>query len=131
MFSHFLSLTNFTKEEKEEKARKYLHINVKSHFSVKLQDPNLEILAKTTISFSMVRHPFERLVSAYENKVVGKDKHYAWLPEHLKSLYGNTSFLSFVEMVLAQGQEVPSYYLPVIDLYSGLSPASKPALLPG
>ena len=32
-------------------------------------DPDIVSLAKTSVSFSMVRHPFERIVSAYEDKV--------------------------------------------------------------
>ena len=33
---------------------------------------DLATLAQTTVSFSMVRHPFERIVSAYEDKVILK-----------------------------------------------------------
>ena len=32
-------------------------------------DPDVETLVSTSVSFSMVRHPFERLVSAYQDKV--------------------------------------------------------------
>ena len=32
-------------------------------------EPDITTLAATSISFSMVRHPFERLVSAYQVKV--------------------------------------------------------------
>ena len=34
-------------------------------------DPDVETLVSTSVSFSMVRHPFERLVSAYQDKVGG------------------------------------------------------------
>ena len=33
------------------------------------RDPDVVSLAKTSVSFSMVRHPFERIVSAYQDKV--------------------------------------------------------------
>ena len=36
------------------------------------RESDLATLAQTTISFSMVRHPFERIVSAYEDKVIPK-----------------------------------------------------------
>ena len=108
-----------------------LHGDVKPFFSVKVQDPSVEQLAKTTISISMVRHPFERLVSAYENKVLSVGKPpmntYAWLKGHLERLYGDTSFLSFIKLVLAQGQEVPPDYLPAVNLHQV---CPKPANLP-
>ena len=33
------------------------------------RESDLATLAQTTVSFSMVRHPFERIVSAYQDKV--------------------------------------------------------------
>ena len=36
------------------------------------RESDLATLAQTTVSFSMVRHPFERIVSAYEDKVIPK-----------------------------------------------------------
>ena len=50
------------------------------------------------MSFSVVRHPFERLVSAYQNKFVDHfDSKYA---NYLKSHYGGNSFTLFVKMIL-------------------------------
>ena len=39
-------------------------------------DSDLEDLASTSVSFSVVRHPFERLVSAYQDKVFRKNKYF-------------------------------------------------------
>ena len=33
------------------------------------RDPDIINLARASVSFSMVRHPFERIVSAYKDKV--------------------------------------------------------------
>ena len=50
------------------------------------------------MSFSVVRHPFERLVSAYQNKFADHDdSRYA---TYLKSQYGGNSFPLFVKMIL-------------------------------
>jgi hypothetical protein len=38
-------------------------------FPVRRSDPAISALARDTVSFSIVRHPFERLVSAYQDKV--------------------------------------------------------------
>ena len=83
-------------------------------------DSDLEDLASTSVSFSVVRHPFERLVSAYQDKVFRKNKYFtislslsqiANNPEgHLnlwkgvykmiESQYGDKSFPSFVKWLI-------------------------------
>jgi len=60
---HFLSLAKPALKE-EEITQSTLHREVPRLFSVEAQDPPIPLLANNTISFSMVRHPFERLVSA-------------------------------------------------------------------
>ena len=40
------------------------------------RESDLATLAQTTVSFSMVRHPFERIVSAYEDKVMWSSSMY-------------------------------------------------------
>ena len=55
------------------------------------------------MSFSVVRHPFERLVSAYQNKFADHDNgRYA---KYLKSQYGGNSFTLFVKMILDQSEK--------------------------
>eukprot|EP00090_Calanus_glacialis_P020054 TRINITY_DN30843_c0_g1_i1.p1 TRINITY_DN30843_c0_g1~~TRINITY_DN30843_c0_g1_i1.p1 ORF type:complete len:323 (-),score=62.46 TRINITY_DN30843_c0_g1_i1:33-893(-) len=43
---------------------------VKAYLSLQKDGPSIRSVLETTISFSVVRHPFERLVSAYQNKMV-------------------------------------------------------------
>merc|ERR1711988_558131 len=53
-------------------------------------------LAKTALSFSIVRHPFERLVSAYENKLVGPSVMGTWF----RNNYGEPTFEKFARMII-------------------------------
>ena len=50
----------------KESEKKYNH----QAMMMRPRDADIVSLAKTSISFSMVRHPFERIISAYEDKVV-------------------------------------------------------------
>ena len=58
------------------------------------------------MSFSIVRHPFERLASAYQNKFVDCNnsicKKYA---KNLEVHYGENSFGKFVQMILDQSEK--------------------------
>ena len=102
--AHFLSLADLPQDEVEDV---HLHQDVPKLFPVHRGDPSIGILAQATISFSMVRHPFERIVSAYEDKIVkGKDRWYGWVKQRLIKEYGNTSFSAFVKMLLIDGRKV-------------------------
>jgi len=103
---HFLSLADLPEEE-EEIVQHRLHAEVPRLFSVEPRDPSIPLLAQATISFSMVRHPFERLVSAYQSKVVrSTDEWYAWVRTRLKDQFGDASFTSFAKMIVAKGKKV-------------------------
>ena len=51
------------------------------------------------LSFSFVRHPFDRLVSAYREKVEMK-KNGLYVRGKLKKLYGKTDFHTFLQHVI-------------------------------
>ena len=81
-------------------------------------DPAVETLALTSVSFSMVRHPFERLVSAYQDKVVlriiafksilfqiannpeGHLRLWKGVYKMIESQYGDKTFPSFVKWLV-------------------------------
>ena len=60
-------------------------------------------LFDTCLSFSIVRHPFERLVSAYQNKFA--DHKNSGYGRYLKSHYGEISFTNFAQMILDQSEK--------------------------
>ena len=60
-------------------------------------------LFEKSLSFSVVRHPFERLVSAYQNKVA--DHQNSKRRKYLASEYGAYSFDIFAKMILHQSEK--------------------------
>jgi len=76
-----------------------LHNKIPFFFTVPAKNPKeLRKLAESSISFSMVRHPFERLVSAYQDKVI--DRPVGSIIKSLKNNYGQTTFESFAYLVI-------------------------------
>ena len=87
-------------------------------------DPDIINLARSSISFSMVRHPFERIVSAYQDKVISSDlsttsliyvqianwdgAESVWKDVRAicKTQFGDTSFNSFVKMLTSKNRKV-------------------------
>lgn len=79
-------------------------------FKVSQTAPSIPLLAAASVSFSMVRHPFERLVSAYQDKVMGGTwRENRWAGKLLKRKYKNSSFSAFVQMIVeTAGKTCPS-----------------------
>merc|ERR1719323_892776 len=58
-------------------------------------------LFETSVSFSIVRHPFERLVSAFQDKIVDQsDKFYTRVVHQIRDTYGEVTFANFVQFIL-------------------------------
>ena len=68
-------------------------------------DPRL--MMDKTVSFSIVRHPWVRLVSAFQDKMLDNhDNFYKSIHDHLKTEYGAVTFNNFVEMIIDQSEEI-------------------------
>ena len=84
--NHFLSLTNASARKELEKFGR-----AKQAIMMAPADPDIVNLARSSLSFSMVRHPFERIVSAYQDKV----PHVCCRNLELKLVRGKTPRKSF------------------------------------
>jgi len=101
--THFLRLSSLSDSTKNDTmySSPKLHKTIPPLFPVPDDDLDLRMLAKSTTSFSMVRHPFERLVSAYQDKLVdGADPSYFRVKKHIMEKYGEVTFPNFIRMIL-------------------------------
>merc|ERR1712241_1638405 len=73
-----------------------LHEELRRHYPV---PKNLNEVEKQALTFHVVRHPLERLLSAYRDKLEsGKNSHYS-------AIYGKVSWQQFVNLVLSTSVE--------------------------
>jgi len=103
-YRHFLSLTNSSTRKELEKFGRADQERLMAP-----SDPDIINLARASVSFSMVRHPFERIVSAYKDKIENWDRtESVW--KHVRTIcetqFGDTSFNSFVKMLTATNKQV-------------------------
>jgi len=104
--NYFLSLSNLPNKSKilVDSSPK-LHKRIPPLFKLAPNDPDVRILAQSAVSFSTVRHPFERVVSAYQDKIVDAwDMKYEKTRQLLPKKYGDSSFTSFLLLILSQAR---------------------------
>jgi len=101
LLSHYLRLSKLvdskTKRMWRESSRK-LHDNVPKIFQITKENRNIRKLAESSVSISVVRHPFERLASAYRDKIESGVLKKASLMIEEDS--GRVSFPNFVTFIL-------------------------------
>jgi len=105
--THFLRLSSLSDSEKNDTmfSSPKLHKNIPPLFQVQEEDLDMRTLALTTTSFSMVRHPFERLVSAYQDKLVdGSDPSYFKVKRVINDKYGKVTFPNFIKLILLKSK---------------------------
>lgn len=99
---HFVSLE---KSSTQKNLLKLGRVDKKKHLAP--SHPDIFTLAKTSITVSMVRHPFERLISAYQDKILGSKGLPVWNQIRLliSSQFGDFSFPSFVKWHLSNSKK--------------------------
>jgi hypothetical protein len=100
---HFSKLSSKTRDLPEIKG---IHAKIPILFSIGRQigiSRNTDLVSylkkNDYLSFSFIRHPFDRLVSAYREKVEKQD-HGLYVRSKLKNLYGNFGFDTFLKHVI-------------------------------
>jgi len=112
--SHFHQLE--AKRDGKILSQKDLQNLIPERFRLPKEITDVARLANNTISFSMVRHPFERLVSAYEDKVnyksdmkdYAKNGYVANIKASIIREYGSVSFTNFVKHVIKEVSSSPN-----------------------
>jgi len=101
--THFLQLSTLSESEKKNITN--VHRRIPGLFPVPESVLDLRKLANVTTSFSMVRHPFERLVSAYLSKMQkGSDRHFLSVRNFIKEKYGEVTFPNFIHLILHESK---------------------------
>jgi len=100
--NHFISLEKRDDQQKLASLERFEKVKYLSP-----TDLDLVSLAKASISISMVRHPFERLVSAYQNKIADNERElWAEYRALISAQIGDTSFQSFVKWLVSNMNQV-------------------------
>lgn len=100
---YFLDMAN-SEALRNLSTRTGLHTFIPKYFRLP-QDTRLKTYLNDNplLLVTFVRHPFERLVSAYENKIkYFRDKAFLAIRENIGRMFGNLSFLSFIKFILRE-----------------------------
>ena len=95
--------------EKIQRNIKNWHKEVKEKFPFVGPPKNISLndyfLTNNYFVFSFVRHPFDRLVSAYLHKIIGNPEKYAGDRNEIIKIYGeNITFEKFIKYVIEEVQ---------------------------
>jgi len=87
---------------------KILHRTVPDMFRLPdMRYSDFRNMVKSSTSFSIVRHPFERIVSAYQDKIFDQsDPFFKRIVEHIIDQYGAINFSNFAQMILDKSAKV-------------------------
>jgi len=77
-----------------------LHEAIPKHFMIKDKEKNIRVLADSSYSFTTVRHPFQRLVSTFEDKFLHENYYYEEIGRNIQQKYGELTFKNFIQMIL-------------------------------
>ena len=95
MMRHFQRM--IPEQERPEKIDKAGRQRVSSYLSLQRNGLNTSSGLKTAVTFSVVRHPFERSVSAYQNKMVEEE---GPIKRRFLKIYPAGTFSDFADYVL-------------------------------